>query len=147
MPDLEPTERRDAQAAPDGPAPNGPGARNAANPSGSGRDAKPKPKGLLPVPQEVIDVVDAYIKSFAGEWEFSPQDRERIIHGLALQWHYGGETVVQRRTERGYEVLASGDEVWEFLRTASNEEKQGVQIDTLPPWDGLQLPRGYAEFS
>ena len=123
MPDLEPT-------TPPTPVP-------AAN----GAPVKPKPKGLLPVPAEVIERVDRYLKPLEADgFVATPEQRDKFIHDYTLQWHYGGDIVVMRHTPQGYEILASGDEVWEFDRNASDEEKQGTVIDRPAVWDGIQMP-------
>jgi hypothetical protein len=132
MPSLEPTDEPDAQTVPEATAPNG---KAAPGTPPLGRDGKPKPKGLLPVPQEVIDIVDAYLATLNS---FLPEDRLAMIYDYTLQWHYGGEMIISRKTERGYEVLASGDEVWDFLKNAPEEQKKGIVIDHPHGWDTFE---------
>jgi hypothetical protein len=45
-----------------------------------------------------------------------------------------------RRTPKGYEVLASGDEVWEYLRNTPAEQKHGVVIHNPGVWEGIEVP-------
>src|SRR5262245_5335490 len=132
MPDLEPT--LPSTSVPSEPGANGP------SPLPGPPGDRPKPRGLLPVPPEVIQHVDAYLNSLETHGMVAtPEQRDRIIHDLTLQWHYGGDVVVIRESPQGYEVLASGDEVWEFLRTTPEEQKRGVKVHTLSPWGMLQL--------
>ena len=118
----------------------------ATQPTANGTAPRPKLKGLLPVPPEVKEKVDSYLKSIEADGFFAtPEERRRFINDLTLSWHYGGDIVVLRETPDGSEVLASGDEVFEFYRNAPEEVQQGTVSDHPAVWNGIQIPGYYIQ--
>jgi hypothetical protein len=93
--------------------------------------ARPKPKGLLPVPPEVEAVLaqeDARLLKEHGIVS-TAEDRERQQDSLTLQYYFEGYDVAHRRTSQGVEVLAIGlEEIRELVRGMSQEELLNISI-------------------
>jgi hypothetical protein len=72
--------------------------------------ARPKPRGLLPVPPEVEAAVAEDDSSLLKQYGIVPtsEDRQRQVNSLTLQYYYGGHDVAYRLTPRGVELLADG---------------------------------------
>ncbi len=91
----------------------------------------PKPRGLLPVPPEVAELVardeaECIRRHGTG---FSPEARQRILDDNVLNWYYDGSFVAYRRTPQGVEVLAVGsDEVNKFRKEYPLDERRDVII-------------------
>jgi hypothetical protein len=90
-----------------------------------------KPRGLLPVPPELAELVardeaECIRKHGTG---FSPEARQRILDDNVLYWYYDGSLVAYRRTPQGVEVLAVGsDEVHQFREEHPLDERRDVII-------------------
>ena len=80
----------------------------------------PTPRGLLPVPPEVAEVV-ARQKARLQPW-MNAEAEKRTRDDLTLQYYYQGQSVVCRFTPEGVEVLAVGDEIRDLLSGMTQEE-------------------------
>jgi hypothetical protein len=93
--------------------------------------ARPKPKGLLPVPPEVEDILageDARLLKEHGIVS-TAEDHQRQQDSLTLQYYFEGYDVAYRRTSQGAEVLAVGlQEIRELIQDRSQEELLNVCI-------------------
>ncbi len=93
--------------------------------------ARPKPRGLLPVPQEVeaaIADADALLLREHGIVA-TPADRQRQLNSLTLQFYYGGQDVAYRLMPQGVELLAAGlTEINRLVQGMSQEELLTVKI-------------------
>jgi hypothetical protein len=93
--------------------------------------ARPKPRGLLPVPPEVEAAVAEDDSSLLQEHGIVPtsEDRQRQVNSLTLQYYYGGYDVAYRVTPQGVEVLATGlSEIRELVQGVSQEELLTIKI-------------------
>ena len=94
----------------------------------------PKPRGLLPVPQEIKEAVareEARIVREHG-FEMNPEARQRMIDECTLHYYYEGAYVASRRTPQGVEILAVGpDEASHYIKSYPPEERQDVMIGTV----------------
>jgi hypothetical protein len=80
-------------------------------------------RGLLPVPPEV----EAEIQRQEGRQPMTAEYRKTLRDRLTLEQYFSGIDVAFRRRPDGIEVLAAGlDEIAEFRRSSSREERQGV---------------------
>lgn len=72
--------------------------------------ARPKPRGLLPVPPEVEAAVVEEDAGLLNEHGIVPtqEDRQRQVNSLTLQYYYEGHDVAYRLTPQGVELLAAG---------------------------------------
>ena len=63
----------------------------------------PKPRGLLPVPQEIEEAVAREEARIAREHGFviAPEARQRMLDDLTLQYYYEGAYVASRHTPLG----------------------------------------------
>ena len=94
----------------------------------------PKPRGLLPVPQEIEEAVAREEARIAREHGvgIAPEARRRMLDDLTLQYYYEGAYVASRRTPQGVEVLAVGwDEASQYLEDHPPETRQDVRIGTV----------------
>jgi len=93
--------------------------------------ARPKPKGILPVPPEVETLVareDARLLKEHGIVS-TEEDRRRQVDSLTLQYYFEGYDVAYRQTPQGIEVLAVGlQEIGELLRVISQEELLKIRV-------------------
>jgi hypothetical protein len=80
----------------------------------------PPPRGLLPVPPEVAEVV-AREKARLQPWMDEAAEK-RTRDDLTLQCYYEGQSVACRFTPEGVEVLAVGDEIRDLLSGLTQEE-------------------------
>jgi hypothetical protein len=93
--------------------------------------ARPKPKGLLPVPPEVEALVAREDARLLKEHGIVPtaEDHQRQQDSLTLQYYFEGYDVAYRRTPQGVEVLAVGPtEIGELLHRKSQEELLKISI-------------------
>ncbi len=89
--------------------------------------ATPKPRGILPVPPAVEEIV-AREKLRLAPYMTDEAER-RIRDDLTLQHYYEGSEVAYRRTSAGVEVLAVGwDEVKDYLGTTPHDRRRDVLI-------------------
>jgi hypothetical protein len=91
--------------------------------------ARPKPRGLLPVPSEVEEAVAEEEERLLKEHNIvpTPEARRRLVDSLTLQYYYGGYDVAYRETPQGIEVVAVGlAEIGELIRTTPQEQREGV---------------------
>jgi len=93
--------------------------------------ARPKPRGLLPVPSEVEAAVaedDSSLLTKHGIIATS-EDRQRQVNSLTLQYYYGGHDVAYRLTPQGVELLAAGlSEIRQLVQGMSQEELLTIKI-------------------
>lgn len=93
--------------------------------------ARPKPRGLLPVPPEVEAAV---AEGDASLWEKhrivpTAEERRRQVVSLTLQYFYGGHDVAYRFTAQGVEVLAVGlPEIRHLVQEMSQDEILTIKI-------------------
>jgi hypothetical protein len=93
--------------------------------------ARPKPRGLLPVPPEVEAAVAEDDALLGKEYGIVPtaEDRQRQLNSLTLQYYYGGHDVAYRVTPEGVELLADGlVEIRELTRCMSQEDLLTIKI-------------------
>lgn len=91
----------------------------------------PKPRGLLPVPQEIEETVAREEARVARESGIviAPEARRRMLDDLTIQYYYEGAYVASRRTPRGIEILAVGwDEASQYRGNHPPETRQDVRI-------------------
>jgi hypothetical protein len=87
----------------------------------------PKPRGLLPVPP-VIEQVVAREKARFGPG-YNDEAWKRITDDFTLQYYYEGQTIAYRKTPEGVEVLAVGPvEVGELVKGLTQEELLTIRI-------------------
>jgi hypothetical protein len=80
-------------------------------------------RGLLPAPPEV----EAEVKRQEAKQPMTPEYRKTLRDRLTLDHYFSDIEVAFRRTPEGIEVLAAGlDEIAEFRRTTTREERHGV---------------------
>jgi hypothetical protein len=93
--------------------------------------ARPKPRGLLPVPPEVEAAVaedDSWLLKYHGIVPTS-EDRQRQVNSLTLQYYYGGHDVAYRLTPHGVELLAAGlSEISQLVQGMNQEELLTIKI-------------------
>ena len=93
--------------------------------------ARPKPRGLLPVPPEVEAAVAEDDSSLLKEHGIVPtsEDRQRLVNSLTLQYYYGGHDVAYRLTPQGVELLAAGlSEIRQLVQSMTQEELVTIKI-------------------
>jgi hypothetical protein len=93
--------------------------------------ARPKPRGLLPVPPEVEAAVAEDDSSLLKKHGIVPtsEDRQRQVNSLTLQYYYGGHDVAYRLTPQGVELLAAGlSEIRQLVQGMSQEELLTIKI-------------------
>jgi hypothetical protein len=93
--------------------------------------ARPKPRGLLPVPPEVDAAVAEDDAALLRDRGIVPSldDRQRQVNSLTLQYYYGGQDVAYRVTPRGVELLAAGlAEIGLLVRGMNQEELLTLKI-------------------
>jgi hypothetical protein len=93
--------------------------------------ARPKPRGLLPVPPEVEAAVADGDASLWEQHRIIPtaEERRRQIDSLTLQYYYGGHDVAYRLTSQGVELLAAGlSEIRQLVHGMSQEELLTIKI-------------------
>ena len=93
--------------------------------------ARPKPRGLLPIPPEVEAAVaedDASLLKRHGIVS-TAEDRQRQMNSLTLQYYYGGHDVAYRLTPQGVELLAAGlSEIRQLVQGMTQEEVLTIKI-------------------
>lgn len=94
----------------------------------------PKPRGLLPVPQEIEETVareEARVLREQGV-VIAPEARQRMLNDLTLQYYYESVYVASRHTPLGVEILAVGwDEAHQYRENHPPETRQDVRIGTV----------------
>jgi hypothetical protein len=93
--------------------------------------ARPKPRGLLPVPREVEAAVAEDDSALLKEHGFtsSSDDRQRQVNSLTLQYYYGGHDVAYRIVPEGVVLLAHGlAEIRELVQRMSQEQLLTITI-------------------
>jgi hypothetical protein len=91
----------------------------------------PKPRGLLPVPQEIEETVAREEARIAREngIVIAPEARRRMLDDLTIQYYYEGAYVASRRTPHGIEILAVGwDEASQYRENHPPETRQDVRF-------------------
>ncbi len=84
------------------------------------------PHGLVPIPQEVLDIVEGQVSKFPPGI-ITPESRKRMIDDLTLQYYFEGEEIAYRRTDQGIEVFAVGlEEIEEYIQTHPYPEQPDV---------------------
>ena len=93
--------------------------------------ARPKPRGMLPVPAEVEAAVAEDDSSLLKKHGIAPtcEYRQRQLNSLTLQYYYGGHDVAYRVTPQGVELLADGlAEIRELIQGMSQEQLLTIKI-------------------
>jgi hypothetical protein len=93
--------------------------------------ARPKPRGLLPVPPEVEAAVAEHDSSLLNKHGIVPtsEDRQRQVNSLTLQYYYGSYDVAYRLTPQGVDLLAAGlSEIRQLVQGMSQEELLTIKI-------------------
>jgi hypothetical protein len=94
----------------------------------------PKPRGLLPVPPEVAKIVAAMEARLLGERniQISAEARQRSLDNETLNWYYDNAYIAYRRTPRGVEVLAVGqEEADQYRKDHPPETRRDVVIGVV----------------
>ena len=80
-------------------------------------------RGLLPTPPDV----DAEVARQEAARPMTPEHRKTLRDRLTLAHYFADVEVAFRRTPQGIEVVAAGlDEIAEFRRITTREEREGV---------------------
>jgi hypothetical protein len=90
----------------------------------------PKPRGLLPVPPEVVGHVEQEaLRAVKGHgFTLTDDAKRRMLNEGTLDWFYRDQWVSYRETHQGVEVLAVGlEEIGELARRLTAEERSGVK--------------------
>jgi hypothetical protein len=94
----------------------------------------PKPRGLLPVPPEVVEDIartDAQLVRELGA-PMTPEARKRALDYGTLNWYYDKAYIAYRRAPQGVEVLAVGwEEVDQYCKDHPLETRRDVRIETV----------------
>jgi len=93
--------------------------------------SRPKPRGLLTVPEEVREIAARKLERSSNLHHISPTEdaMKRVIDSLTLQYYYEGFDVAYRMTRQGVEVLAVGhEEIGQLVRGSSESERAAMQI-------------------
>jgi hypothetical protein len=92
------------------------------------RGPLPKPRGLLPVPPEIVEEL-ARDQAAHPLKKFSDDYAKMTFDDWTLRYYYEGEPVACRSTPEGVEVLAVGwEEVGRFFEETPPENRRGVMI-------------------
>ena len=99
------------------------GSRSSLVENGHGLVMLLRPRGLLPVPPEVV----AEVERQEAKHAMTPEYRKTLCDRLTLEHYFSDVEVAFRRTPEGIEVLAAGlDEIAEFRGITMREQRQGV---------------------
>ena len=93
--------------------------------------SRPKPRGLLPIPEEVKRIIAKEEARLLNEHGIvpTPEARQRMVDSFTLQYYYEGFYVAYRPTSQGPEVLAVGDkEIGRLLRGMDQEERLKIKV-------------------
>ena len=95
---------------------------------------RPPPRGLLPVPPEVEDLLAVHAEALTrqGRIQFmTPEAWKRQRDQYTLEYYYDGQIVAARTTSQGIEVVAVGlEEIGEVFQGMSQEEVLKIRILT-----------------
>lgn len=87
------------------------------------------PRGLIKPPPEVQEQI---ARDKARAPTYYTRDYEiLILNDWTLAWYFMYQLVAYRATPDGPEVLAVGDEVYEFLKNTPPEQRQDVEVTQL----------------
>jgi hypothetical protein len=93
---------------------------------------RPSPRGVLYIPQEIVELVDAQVRGQSVPAE----QRQKLIDAYTLRYYFGGQEVVCRQSPQGLAALAVGpEEVKTLLDKMTPEEKATVRVEKPEPWD------------
>jgi hypothetical protein len=93
--------------------------------------SRPKPRGLLPIPVEVEQIIGKEEARLLTEHGIvpTPEARQRMVDSFTLQYYYEGFYVAYRPTSQGPEVLAVGDEeIGRLLRGMDQEARLKIKV-------------------
>jgi hypothetical protein len=93
--------------------------------------SRPKPRGLLPIPREVEQIIVKEEALLLNEHGIvpTPEARQRMVDTFTLQYYYEGFYVAYRPTSQGPEVLAVGDEeIGRLLRGMDQQERLKIKV-------------------
>jgi len=82
------------------------------------------PRGLIAPPQEVLDLIAREKVRLAPY--YTPDYEIIALNDLTLAWFFEYQTVAYRATPQGPEVLAVGEEVFDFLDRTPPEKRLDV---------------------
>src|SRR5262249_7421018 len=94
----------------------------------------PKPRGLIPVPPVIAELVTEdearFIEKHGPPW--TDEARPRILDGATLNYYYDNACIAYRRTPQGVEVLAVGrEEVDKYEDEPPPETRRDVRIGVV----------------
>jgi hypothetical protein len=95
-------------------------------------ESRPKPRGLLPVPPEVTEVVERQAERLRQSRGIviTENARRRMTDDLTRQFYYEGYYIAYRRTADGVEVLAVGaEEIGRWFDRATPSDRSSVVIE------------------
>jgi hypothetical protein len=84
------------------------------------------PRGVVPPPQDILDVLARDRVRLAPNW--SPEYEFLVLNDMTLAWYFEHHIVIYRPTPHGPEVLAVDDEIEEYLKNNTPELPPGVVI-------------------
>src|SRR6266540_2275954 len=90
----------------------------------------PRPRGSLPVPPAVLELVSREEARIQKQHGITLTDaaRRQMVHEHTLDWFYRDQWVSYRETDQGVEVLAVGlAEIEQLQEQLSEEERQTVR--------------------
>ncbi len=93
--------------------------------------SRPKPRGLLPIPWEVAQIIAKEESRLLNEHGIvpTPEARQRMVDSFTMQYYYEGFYVAYRPTPQGPEVLAVGDEeIGRLLRGMDQQERLKIKV-------------------
>ncbi len=91
----------------------------------------PRPRGLLPVPPEVVERLASREADLLRERgiQVAPEASRRALEYAMTNWYFDNTEIAYRRTPEGIEVLAVGsEEVSRFVRDHPLETRRDVVI-------------------
>jgi hypothetical protein len=84
------------------------------------------PRGLIAPPPEVLEVI-ARDKARLPQY-FTREYEILELNYMTLAWYFEYQLVAYRETPEGPEVLAVGEEVFDFLDKTPPEQRQDVHV-------------------
>lgn len=93
--------------------------------------SRPKPRGLLPIPGRVEEIIAKEQARLLKEHGIvpTPEARQRMVDSFTLQYYYEGFYVAYRPTSHGPEVLAVGDEeIGRLVRSMDQGERLKIKV-------------------
>jgi hypothetical protein len=95
------------------------------------RNKKKSPRGLMPTPPEVEELLQRLMK----ERPHSPEAEQRQRDAFNLQYYFGDKEVICRKTPKGLEVVAVGSrEIRKLVARATPKDWENLVSVFPDPW-------------